>query len=139
MSTLIIDSNNIAYKNLFSQMNPEEDHDFSLWRHKFLSNIIDIMVEFSPTEIIMAIDAKNSWRYDIYPHYKSKRKEFKEDSKVDFEKFYPVFDEFIKDIKKYFTSFKVIQIDRVEGDDIIAILSKHINKLINENTECIIM
>lgn len=124
MKILIIDGNNIAYKNLFNSPNPEDDVDFSLWRHKFLSNIIDYLEQFKPDEAILVFDVKNSWRYDIYPRYKEKRASFKENSKVDFDKFYPALSEFSKDIKTYFTSLKVISLDRTEGDDIVAILSK---------------
>lgn len=131
---LIIDGNNLAHRDLFSSIHfhPEDNENFYLWRHQFFSDIVDKIKMFEPTKVIIAMDSKNSWRYTIYNRYKEDRKAHKEASVVDFEKFYPVFNDFIKDIKETFTTIHVLAVDRTEGDDIVSIVGKHLSKDTNE-------
>jgi len=124
---ILIDGNNIVFRTLYSVIfkNPEENENgFFLWRHMFLNNIINTIVKFNPSKVIIAMDSKNSWRYDHLSTYKSNRKSARDKSVVDFDKFYPVLDEFKREIKDIFSNIYVMNYDRAEADDIIAILVK---------------
>jgi len=124
---LLIDGNNIVYRTLYSIMfkNPEEnDTGFYLWRHTFLNNIINTIVKFNSSKVILAFDSKNSWRYDYLPTYKSNRKKSRDKSVVDFDKFFPILDEFRSDVKDIFSTIHLMDHPRSEADDIIAVLTK---------------
>jgi 5'-3' exonuclease len=105
---------------------PEDNEKFYMWRHQMMNDIIDKIKLFSSTKVILVFDEKGSWRYDVYDRYKESRKAFKENSVVDFEKFYPVFNGFRDDIKEFFSNIYVISGSKCEGDDIIAVLVRQI-------------
>jgi 5'-3' exonuclease len=123
---LIMDLHNLAYRCVFSaiHVSPEDGENFYLWKHMMINSIFNTIKRFQPNKVILAADKKGNWRYNIYPQYKSNRKEFRENSKIDFEKFLPIFNDFIEDIKNTFTKLYVLNIEKCEADDIIAILSK---------------
>lgn len=72
----------------------------------------------------MAFDTKGSWRYRIFPEYKSNRKDARDKAVVNFEKFFPIFEEFRRDIKETFSSIYVMDYPHAEADDIIAVLCR---------------
>jgi 5'-3' exonuclease len=83
----------------------------------------------------MAFDTKNSWRYSIYDGYKQKRKAARDKSVVDFDKFFPIMNDYMSQIKDVFSKLYVLFVDRCEADDIIAIMCKETFK----NDEVIIV
>lgn len=127
-NVLIIDLHNLAYRCVFSSIHvsPEDGEHFYLWKHMVLNSIFNSIKKFKPNTVVLAVDRKGNWRYNIYEQYKSNRKDNREKSVVDFDKFYPIFNEFVEDIKKTFTNIYTLCIDNCEADDIIAILSKFI-------------
>lgn len=64
------------------------------------------------------------WRKEIYAEYKSQRKAQRDKSIIDFDKFFPIFNETIDDLKYIFSTMYTIKIDGCEADDIIAVLCK---------------
>lgn len=80
-------------------------------------------------EIVLAIDAKSSWRKDFYAEYKGNRKEGRDKADVDFDQFYAVVEDAIKAIQENFP-YKVVKVDKAEGDDIIAIICKNLSEKI---------
>lgn len=70
-------------------------------------------------DIVVCMDSKNSWRKQIFPEYKIKRKKEKDQN--------PMWD-FIHDFMNYYyennltSNLKLYKIDTVEADDIIAYL-----------------
>lgn len=104
----------------------EQDMYF-YWKYLMLNSVFTAIRNFSPNKLIFAIDGgKGSWRKDIYPLYKANRKVSRDKSTINFENFFPVLDSFLEDMKKAFKNVYFIRLDRVEGDDIIAILSNDI-------------
>lgn len=79
-------------------------------------------------ELIICCDSKNCWRLDSFPQYKHKRKANKEKSKVDWAFIYECVNELIEDLTNYFP-YKVIKVDRTEGDDIIGVLTHYLNDI----------
>lgn len=124
---LIFDGHNMAYRTLFSAifMNPEDNqNNFYFWRHLFMNSLFNTIKKFNPSKVILAFDTKGSWRYQIFKDYKSNRKVARDKTVVDFEKFFPVFEEFRKDIKESFPTIYVLDYPHAEADDIIAVLCK---------------
>lgn len=123
---LIFDGHNLAYRTLFSAifMNPEDNEKFFFWRHLFMNSFFNTIVKFNPTKVILAFDTKGSWRYRVFPEYKSNRKDAREKTVINFEKFFPIFEEFRKEIKETFSTIYVLDHPHAEADDIIAILCR---------------
>ena len=131
-TVLIIDGHNIAYRCLYSTIfhNPDDGEDFYLWRHAVLNSIFSVVTKFNPNKLVLAFDEKGSWRYDFYENYKAHRKGAREKNKIkiDWDRFFVVFEEFINDIKETFKNIYVIKLPRTEGDDIIGVLSNDVFK-----------
>lgn len=126
---LIVDVGNLAHRVLYGYIYSclEDQEDFYLWRHIFVNSLFETVKKFSPDQVILALDSKNSWRYSIYPQYKANRKLQKEKTNIDFKRFYSVMESFIEDFKKIFANFVVLKIDRCEADDIIGVLCQKLD------------
>jgi 5'-3' exonuclease len=124
---LLIDGHNLAYRTVFSAINqvPTDNDKFIFWKHLMISSIFNMSKRFDACKMVLAFDGyrEMTWRKKIYPEYKAHRKQARDKSIVDFDKFYPVFNELIEEIKKIFPNIYTMKIDGTEGDDIIAILS----------------
>lgn len=79
-------------------------------------------------QMILACDS-GSWRYDVFPQYKHQRKlkRAADTSGIRWDFVNEVKAELISDFDKFFP-FPVIKIDKVEGDDVLGVLSKLISK-----------
>ena len=105
--TLLFDGHNLAYRTLFSAifMNPEDNEKFFFWRHLFMNSLFNTIKRFEPERVVLAFDTKGSWRYGHFDGYKANRRGARDKAVVDFEKFFPVFEDFRNDLKKTF--FKI--------------------------------
>ena len=75
--------------------------------------------------VIVAGDGRNSWRKDYEQEYKKNRKAFRESFEdVDWNKMYNDYDYLLEKIREI-TNFHVIKIDRLEADDIGAVVSRY--------------
>ncbi len=71
--------------------------------------------------IILAIDARNSWRKDVDKAYKGNRKEYREkQTDIDWDDMYARFNILLEDLDKG-TDWNILKLDRLEADDIIAV------------------
>jgi len=132
---LIFDVHNLVYRCLhIANFNAPEDLDFFYWRFLMINSFFAAIKQFSPDRVIFAIDHKHSWRKNIYKDYKGQRKEARNKSVIDFDKFYPVMDDFLTSFQKNFSNVFCIKADGCEADDIIAILCRErmedMNKII---------
>ena len=66
------------------------------------------------------------WRKDVYPRYKSKRKNIKEVSPIKWDEVYVYINSLLDAIKEYLP-WKVLSIKRAEADDIMLALARHYN------------
>lgn len=127
-TTLIFDVSNLAHNNLHAVIYtaPTDNGKFDLWKYAFVNSLFSHISNFNPSRVILAEDAHNNWRYDIYPQYKCERKLKKDSSDIQYDKFYEVFNEILIDIKSTFTNIFSIKEDRCEADDVISVLSREI-------------
>lgn len=123
---LIFDGNNLVYRTLHTAIyQSREDNDkFYFWRHIFMNSLLTTIHKFQPNKVVVAFDARRSWRYNIFPEYKNKRKLSRSKSFVDFDKFYPILNSFKEDFEKTFTPIHVVEVESAEADDVIAVLVK---------------
>lgn len=123
---LIFDAHNMAYRTLFSAifMNSQDNEKFFFWRHLFMNSLFNTITKFNPSKVILAFDTKGSWRYKIFSEYKSNRKDARDKAVVDFEKFFPIFEQFKAEIKEAFSTIYVLEYPHAEADDVIAVLCR---------------
>ena len=91
-----------------------------IYRNKFVS-------EYG--ELILCCDDRKTWRKDIFPNYKASRKKTRKVSGIDWNNLYDCLNQ-LKDELSYWFPYKLIQVEKAEADDIIAILVN----LIHERT-----
>ena len=80
-------------------------------------------------ELILCCDDRHTWRKDIFPNYKASRKKTRKVSGIDWNNLYDCLNQ-LKDELRYWFPYKLIQVEKAEADDIIAILVN----LIHERT-----
>ena len=83
-----------------------------LYRTKFVS-------EFG--ELILCCDSRKSWRKELFPNYKASRKKTRSAAPIDWENLYECLNQLKEELTEWFP-YKVIQTDKAEADDVIAIL-----------------
>tara|TARA_B100001057_G_scaffold275819_1_gene276107 strand:+ start:4022 stop:4891 length:870 start_codon:yes stop_codon:yes gene_type:complete len=77
--------------------------------------------EYGP-EVVIAVDGAHPWRRDIFPHYKAKRREGREQDKTS-DIIYEYMDIIRQELENNFP-YKVVKLDGVEADDVIAVIIK---------------
>lgn len=116
---ILIDYNGIAIANIvIEKLDIQED----LIRHMILNSIRLHRKKFHAKygEIVICADGQNNWRYDAFPQYKANRKKTrKQDSKIDWSEVFRISNMVLEEIRDNFP-WKVIKINEVEADDIIA-------------------
>tara|TARA_R100000030_G_C3225496_1_gene116998 strand:+ start:26 stop:910 length:885 start_codon:yes stop_codon:yes gene_type:complete len=135
---ILIDYSQVAISNIAVQLAMSKDKNvlsIPMVRHMVLNSIRGYVHRFRndyPGDIVIAVDGPNPWRRDIFEHYKAKRREGRSESTTDWEEVFGLIHTLKEEIKENFP-YKVVQLDRVEADDIIAvIIKKTVNKWFNE-------
>ncbi len=73
-------------------------------------------------ELIVCCDGRRSWRYEIYPHYKARRKITRAEEAVKWKEIDRL-NRLLRDEILEHAVFRVVCVPGAEGDDVIAILS----------------
>jgi len=114
-----------AFDDDFSDQFKTQDEIFDYWRHLITSTLIELVSKDEWDRVILAYDSRNYWRKDIYPEYKAHRKKFRDNNKkIDFEKFMPILNDYIEEIRLVFPSLYHLEVERAEADDIAAVLTE---------------
>lgn len=148
---LIIDGNYFAQRvlgqiNMGDSVNnletEQEQNSFTSALNNSLINLYKIFNNENSNLIdnVIFVSDSGSWRKDVEPikpywldddrviGYKEQRKTKKEESPINYDNFYKLYDEFIESIKNVVT---VCRIDKLEGDDNIMFLSHKLKELPN--------
>ena len=126
---ILIDYSQIAISNIAVQLAMSKDKmtlSIPIVRHMILNSIRGLVHRFKqdyPGEVVIAVDGPSPWRRDIFPHYKAKRREGRDESKTDWESVFGLLHIIKEEIRDNFP-YKVVQLDNVEADDIIAVICK---------------
>lgn len=122
---LVIDFMNLVFRTVNSnaRANPL-DLDFLLWKRGLVLTLFSYITQFKPDRCIVAMDAPVSWRKNYYSQYKAQRKDARDVSAIDYDKFFQVFNAFMEDLISSFPSLIWIKVENAEADDIIAYLAK---------------
>jgi hypothetical protein len=78
-------------------------------------------------EIVLCTDAANPWRREFFPNYKANRKKLRDEDDKDWGVIFNTL-QVIKDELRDNFPYRYMYVERCEADDIIAVLSKHIQE-----------
>jgi hypothetical protein len=130
---IIIDLQQIMLANLFVSLknytNDELNEDFL--RHMVLNTIRSYKQKFRSDfgdTIVIAAEGKDIWRKDVFPFYKANRKKIRDGSNLDWNMIFKSLHKIRDEIKESFP-YPVIQHDKCEADDVIAVLCEHFGNL----------
>lgn len=84
---IIVDLNQVMISNFMAQVGNHTNItiDENLFRHMVLNSIRSYNTKFKAEygEMVIACDAGNNWRRDVFPYYKANRKKARQKSDVD--------------------------------------------------------
>lgn len=118
---IIVDYSGIAIASIFSQDRPEEIEE-GLIRHMILNSLRRYNLKFRDKygQMVLACD-QSSWRKEVYPQYKAKRKSNRDESPLDWGHFFKLINTVRDEIAENM-NYPVVHTDRAEADDVIATL-----------------
>lgn len=125
---IIVDLSQVMISNLMVQLgnhtNTEVEED--LLRHMVLNSIRSYNQKFKNEygEMIIACDAGNNWRREVFPYYKANRRKNREKSELNWTQIFETLNKVRDELKEYFP-YRVIHVDGAEADDIIGTLVEH--------------
>lgn len=127
---IVLDYSQVALSNIFQfqsdlKKTGSSPDAVNIIRHAILTGLKMYKKKYSAEygEMVLACDGKNYWRKDIFPHYKAGRKKTRDASDLDWKLIFDTISSIRDDVAENFP-YKVIHLDRVEADDIIATLCK---------------
>ena len=117
---IIVDYSGIAISNIFTQKDALSEN---LVRHMILNSLRMYNVKFRGKygQMVLACDGGNTWRRNLFPQYKASRKKNREEGGLDWPEFFRILTMVREEIKQNLP-FKVLHLDTIEADDIIATL-----------------
>mgnify|MGYP001276617827 CR=1 FL=1 len=127
---IIVDINQIMISNLMVTIHRDNlELSEDLVRHMVLNSLRGHNKKFRKEygQMVIACDSGNVWRRQAFPNYKAGRKENREKSEHDWTMIFDILSK-VKDEIKTFLPYKVIEVETVEADDIIAVLCRRTNE-----------
>ena len=99
--------------------------DEGLIRHMCINTIRAQVRQFKSKypNVVIACDNRKYWRREFFPFYKSHRKADREASGLDWGLIFGVMNTIRDELKEYFP-YRVIDVERAEADDVIAVLTR---------------
>jgi hypothetical protein len=135
---ILIDYSQVALAAILTfqrELKGSESEVKNLIRHVTLSTIKSYKKKYGKEygEIVICCDGRKYWRKEFFANYKGMRKSNREKSDLDWGLIFDTLNEMRQDIAQHFP-WKVMHIDRAEADDIIAVLTKHLqeNELVQQ-------
>lgn len=126
---ILLDYNGIAVGTIISQkLELNED----LIRHVILNQVRQYRTMFKDKygEIVVCADGPHSWRRDVYPQYKQKRRDNRAKDSTDWNEVFRILDTVREELLEFFP-YKGLKIDNCEADDIIGTLVEYTHELGN--------
>ncbi len=134
---ILVDFNQVMLASFFANSGGHNvEIDESMIRHMFLNSLRFNRKKFTEDwgEIVICCDSKNVWRKDIYPYYKANRKKSRSESDIDWNELFTVVHKIRDEIDESFP-YKVVNVDRVEADDIIGTICHDNGEVLNTGGE----
>jgi hypothetical protein len=123
---ILIDFNQVMISNLMYQLGNHTNVPLEegLFRHMVLNSLRTYKQQFHSEfgEMVIACDDKNYWRKQLFPYYKANRKKKRDESEINWNTVFDIFNKLRAEIKENFP-YRVVVVESVEADDIIATLA----------------
>ena len=123
---ILVDFSQVFIGNVFHATRGGEELSEGLVRHMVLNNIRHYRNDFGQEygQVVLCCDGRHVWRKDVFPYYKASRKRHKIESPLDWGTLYDCLNTIRDEIRDTFP-YPVIHLDRIEADDIIAVLCRN--------------
>ena len=97
-----------------------------IMRHTIISTILADKVRFGKEygDVVLAVDDRNYWRREIFPHYKANRKKHRESSNTDWTAIFEIGKQLRAELSEVMP-WKFVVAAGAEADDVIAVLTKY--------------
>ena len=127
---LLFDFNNVALSTImYNHSRDNRSIELDMMRGLIIARLLrmrdSIGTKFNELPVLALDSRVGYWRRDVFPHYKASRKKGRDSSSFDYDKFFANLN-IITEEFKHFMPFVVLQIDKIEADDIIAVLSRYV-------------
>lgn len=124
---IVIDFSQVMLSNIMVQLGNHTNAqvDENMCRHMVLNSIRMYKTKFGPEygKMVIACDATNYWRRQLFPYYKANRKKSQAASELDWKAIFECLNKVRDELTEYFP-YSIIRIDTAEADDIIGTLCK---------------
>ena len=130
---ILIDYSQVAISNIAVQLAMSKGKNvlsIPMVRHMILNSIRGYVHRFKSeygNEVVICVDGPDPWRRDIFEQYKAKRREGRDNDDKDWESVFGLIHTIKEELRDNFP-YKVVQLDKVEADDIIATIVKRTHK-----------
>lgn len=118
---IIVDYSGVAIANLFAMRISVSE---GLVRHCILNSLRLYNAKYRREygQMVLACDGGGTWRREMFPQYKASRKAARESADIDWKEFFRILGNVRDEIRENLP-FKVVHLQGVEADDIIATLT----------------
>lgn len=124
---IVIDFSQVMLSNIMVQLGNHTNAqvDENMCRHMVLNSIRMYKTKFGPEygKMVIAYDATNYWRRQLFPYYKANRKKSQAASELDWKAIFECLNKIRDELTEYFP-YVTIRIDTAEADDVIGTLCK---------------
>jgi len=125
---ILVDLNQVLISNLMAQTRGQGDvkPNEEMIRHMVMNSLRGFNQKFRNKygNMVLCSDAGNTWRRDIFPQYKYKRKKDRSESSFDWDNIFDILTRIKNELKENFPYVMMYE-EKCEADDIIAILTKY--------------
>ena len=121
---ILVDLSQLLVASTFVSMKKgETEVDIKRLRHLLLNSLSKYRRQYVNEfgELVICCDGSLSWRKDVFPNYKMGRRTDREESPLNWNQIFGCFEQLKKELRETF-SYKILQINRAEADDIIGTL-----------------
>ncbi|PCJ96721.1 MAG: hypothetical protein COA52_00510 [Hyphomicrobiales bacterium] len=121
---ILVDYSQIGMAAYFAAAGKNSDLDLEYFRYIVLNSLRAINVKFRKKygDIVICCDGTNSWRKDMFQYYKGKRRKDRAKDKILWRTIFEYMGVVKEELKNDF-HWTVIDIPKIEGDDVIATLA----------------
>lgn len=121
---LVLDAANLYMRCLYGTGYDPTDDNFTMYKIQLLRSLQRTLLQFNPDRVIVCQEGFHNWRKELYPSYKANRITGRQQSAIDFDKFFSVNDKFVEDFKNIAKNIEFLRVARCEADDLVATVVK---------------
>ena len=132
---ILIDFSQVMLSNIAIQLAiTKQKLEIDLVRHMILNSLRKYRGMFNEEfgELVICCDGKDPWRKNIFPSYKANRKKSRESDDKDWDVIFELMSMIRTEIAENLP-YKVIHLDNIEADDVIAVIVKDHSKWFKES------